>query len=61
MRRERTFDEALNEIDRWSAKLVAKIQHLSPAETVAYFEEAGKRHKARIKKRRKSRKTRAKT
>lgn len=60
MAREKTLNEALKEIDRWSAKLVARIQHLSPVETVRYFEEAGKRHKARIKKR-KPRKVPAKT
>jgi hypothetical protein len=42
MARERTLDEALDEIDRWSAKLVAEIENLSPEETAKYFQERAK-------------------
>src|SRR5262245_54814072 len=37
MRRERSLDESLDEIDRWSERLVEEIEGLTPDETVAYF------------------------
>ncbi len=42
MSRERTLDEALDEIDKWSAKVVAEIEGLSPEQVAKHFQEHSK-------------------
>ena len=53
MSREKTLDEALDEMDRWGDELVKEIKDLSPEEFVAYFREVQDRYEAERDRRRK--------
>jgi len=43
MRKEKTLDEALDEMDRWADRVVQAIQGLSREERVEYFRKAKSR------------------
>lgn len=49
MPKTRTLDEALDEIDRWSAKMLAEIEGLSPQERDNYFRDAADRVTKKLK------------
>jgi hypothetical protein len=59
MTEEKTLDEALEEVDRWSAKVVATIENLTPKQLVEYFNRPSSQPRVRNKSRRRVRKTRA--
>ena len=43
MSHDKTLDESLDEIDKWSEKLVKEIEGLTPEQVVEYFERSRKR------------------
>jgi hypothetical protein len=43
MAEERSLDEALDEIDKWSDQVVREIESLTPGQIVEYFKQAQSR------------------
>ncbi len=45
---EKSLDEALDEIDKWSEKMVKEIEGLTPEEAVKYFRKARTRFEKKL-------------